>query len=69
MWPFRRDRKPSRRRVLAQAQALARRGDIDGATRLLEDFCREHPDDYAAVVNLGAAYYGAGKYTPAIEQF
>ncbi len=69
MWPFRRAGKPPRPTVLRRAQALAARGRADEAAALLADHCRDHPDDFLALVNLGATYYAIGKYTPAIEQF
>jgi len=69
MWPFQRAKVPSRRRILRRAQSLASRGDADEAAELLAGYCDEHPDDFAARVNLGAVYYAVGKYTPAIEAF
>jgi len=69
MWPFGRSETPSRKGLLRRAQALASHGKPEEAAELLEGYCREHPDDYPAVVNLGAVYYAANKYTPAIEKF
>lgn len=61
--------QPSRRAILRRVRSLATRGQRDEAARILEEYCQAHPDDYAAIVDLGALYYAAGKYTPAIEQF
>jgi len=54
---------------MRRAQAFASRGKANEAATLLAGYCEAHPDDFAAHVNLGAAYYAAAKYTPAIEAF
>ena len=69
MWPFSRSGPPSRRTVIRRSQLLARKGRLEEAAELLKAFCAEHPDDYAAILNLGAVFYADAKYTPAIDQF
>jgi Flp pilus assembly protein TadD len=69
MWPFGRTKTLSRNAVLRQARGLALRGKTEEAASVLGSYCREHPDDYAVVLNLGAVLYASGKYTPAIERF
>ena len=77
MWPFGRRKEKQQDRE----QEREHRSAFRDGTRALEDgrtseaiealaaVVREDPDNFAARVNLGTAYYSGGEYVAAVRQF
>ncbi len=71
MWPFGRrdDEEKKHRRAFREATRALERGERSNAIETLAKVVQEAPEDFAARVNLGAAYYQNGEYVAAARQF
>lgn len=69
MWPFAKDKTPGAGARFRTGTRLLNRGKFAEAIAVLAPLCQEHPDDVAALLNLGIAYHRAGQHTRASEQF
>lgn len=55
--------------VIAQAEESLRRGDVDGASRLLSEWLNRHPHDIAARITLGVVFQSTGDLKRAESAF
>jgi len=62
-------RKPSANVVLRLHAALLSAGDIDGATKALESWLADHPDDGGVRFTLAGAYLAAKHYKDAVRHY
>ncbi|MEP6491900.1 MAG: BTAD domain-containing putative transcriptional regulator [bacterium] len=60
---------PEREQVLIRASAKSWQGDHAGAAGLLKAFLAGHPDDFAALHDLGYQYFRLGQAADAVEVF
>ncbi|MGD9496315.1 MAG: tetratricopeptide repeat protein [Armatimonadota bacterium] len=72
MWPFGRRRQTKARddqALLREATRALEQGRAREAIEALADLVQEDPENFAARVNLGTAYYSTGEYVAAARQF